>query len=138
MASLQPAASALAALGAITSKSAARTRRMKPPNCLPVTLIAVRDPVPRWNATFRFPAQLTADSRGRIFYAMTGTGLLFLLAAIAGLVGAGFWLRVALTLTATPDGALKGNRRALGNAVTATGIAMALASAGVLLPALLA
>ena len=69
---------------------------------------------------------------------MTGSGLLFLLAAICGLVAAGFWLRVSLSLTGNADGALRGNRRALGNAALATALAMGLAAVGILLPVLLA
>lgn len=69
---------------------------------------------------------------------MTGAPVLFVLAAISGLVAAGFWLRVATSLDATGEGAARANRRWLGKAATATGIALALASVGVLLPFLLA
>lgn len=69
---------------------------------------------------------------------MTGADLLFLLAAICGLVAAGFWLRVSLSLGSGPDGNLRGNRQAFGNAAMATALALVLASLGVLLPVLLA
>lgn len=68
---------------------------------------------------------------------MTGTSLLFFLAAISGLVAAGYWLRVAMTLEAGGEGAALQNRRAFGFAAMSTSIALALASAGVLIPALL-
>lgn len=68
---------------------------------------------------------------------MTGVSLLFTLAAICGVVAAGFWFQVALSVDATGEGAARSNKRALGNAATSTAIAFALASAGVLIPTII-